>query len=192
MANDGVDGPARSDARRNRDHLLTAGRAVVAEQGTDASLREVARRAGVGIGTLYRHFPNREALLEALLGQGFDDLTARAAELGDNQDAGAALVTWARELAVGSTLYKGLPASVMDALHNPRSGLHASCEGIRAAAAALLTRAQRAGHIRPDLRPEELLATVSAMAWAAKHADHPDEVTDRFLSLLLEGLSVRR
>jgi AcrR family transcriptional regulator len=176
----------RGDARRNHAELMTAARAVVAEQGTDASLREVARRAGVGIGTLYRHFPTREALLEALLGDGFDRLTGRAGELLDAPDAGAALVTWLRELAFGSSIYKGLPGSVMEALHDPGSRLHASCTGIRTAVTDLLTRAQESGQIRADLRAEELLAAVNAMAWAADQADSP---ADRYLTLLVEGLT---
>lgn len=184
-----TEGPTRRDARRNYDQLLTAARATFAEQDTDASLREVARRAGVGIGTLYRHFPTREALLEALLGHGFDTLRAQAAQLLVSPDPGGALITWLRQLAVSSTLYDGLPASVMSALHDPDSRLHASCEGLRAAAADLLARAQRAGHIRPDLNTGELLATVSAMAWAAKQSPQPADLTERYLYLLLEGLA---
>ncbi|MDT5321727.1 MAG: hypothetical protein QOD88_4249 [Mycobacterium sp.] len=185
-----TEGPTRRDARRNYDQLLTAARATFAEQGTDASLREVARRADVGIGTLYRHFPTREALLEALLGHGFDALRVQAAQLLGSPDPRDALITWLRQLAFGSTRYDGLPASVMGALHDPDSRLHASCQGLRTAAADLLARAQRSGHIRPDLNTDELLATVSAMAWAAKQTPQPD-LTERYLYLLLEGLAVR-
>lgn len=185
---EGTEGPTRKDARRNYEQLLTAARATFAEQGTDASLREVARRADVGIGTLYRHFPTREALLEALLGHGFDTLRAEAARLLVSSKPVDALITWLGQLAVGSTRYDGLPASVMSALHDPDSRLHASCEGLRSAAADLLARAQRSGHIRPDLNADELLATVSAMAWAARQAPRPADRTERYLRLLLEGL----
>jgi AcrR family transcriptional regulator len=186
-----AEGPTRSDARRNYDQLLTAARATFAEHGTEASLREVARRAGVGIATLYRHFPTREALLEALLGDGFDTLRDQAAHLFTGSDPGEALLTWLGQLAVGSTRYDGLPASVLGALHDPDSRLHASCEGLRVAAAELLGRAQRSGHVRPDLTTDELLATVSAMAWAAKQTPQPAELTERYLRLLLEGLIAR-
>jgi AcrR family transcriptional regulator len=71
----------RADAKKNYEHLLDVARVVVAEQGADASLRDIARQAGVGLGTLYRHFPTREDLLEALLRVSFDGLTAHAAEL---------------------------------------------------------------------------------------------------------------
>ncbi|MEV7806459.1 helix-turn-helix domain-containing protein [Microbispora sp. NPDC088329] len=165
-----------------------AARATFAEQGTDASLREVARRAGVGIGTLYRHFPSREALLEALLGQGFDTLRAQALQSLDAPDPAGALVSWLRRLAIASTRYEGLPASVMEALRDPDSRLHASCEGLRAAAADLLARAQRSGQVRRDLNAGELPATTNAVAWAARQTAGPAELVDRYLSLLVDGL----
>jgi AcrR family transcriptional regulator len=138
---------------------------------------------------LYRHFPTREALLEALLRHGFDTLRARAADLLASPDPGQAIVVWIRELAAASARYDGLPASVMGALHDPGSTLHASCAGLRAAAGDLLARAQRSGQIRADLDPDELLATVYAMAWAARQASRPGEAGERFLALLIEGLT---
>jgi AcrR family transcriptional regulator len=183
--------PVRADGRRSHEDLLTAARDTFAEQGTDASLREVARRAGVSIATLYRHFPTREALLEALLRHGFDVLRARAADLLAAPDSGQALATWMRELAVASARYEGLPASVMAALHDPDSTLHASCAGLRASAADLLSRAQRSGQVRADLEAGELLATVYAMAWAARQAPLAASAGDRFLELLVEGLAAR-
>jgi AcrR family transcriptional regulator len=181
----------RSDARRNYDQLIAAARAVFAEQGTDASLREVARHAGVGIGTLYRHFPTREALLEALLGQGFDALCADAAALLEASDPGEALATWLRRVGIASTRYEGLPASVMQALNDPGSRLYASCKGLRTAASDLLARAQRAGQVRPDLTAGELLAIANATAWAARQASGSTQPTDRYLTLVMEGLLAR-
>jgi AcrR family transcriptional regulator len=180
--------PARADGRRSHEDLLAAARETFAEHGTDASLREVARRAGVSIATLYRHFPTREALLEALLRHAFDTLRTRAADLLAAPDPGQALVTWIRELTAASARYDGLPASVMGALHDPGSTLHESCTGLRTAASDLLARAQRSGHIRADLEAGELLATVYAMAWAARQAARTADAGDRFLELLVEGL----
>ncbi|MCO6010829.1 TetR/AcrR family transcriptional regulator [Actinoallomurus purpureus] len=186
-----ADLPVRADGRRTHEHLLAAARATFAERGTDASLREVARRAGVSIATLYRHFPTREALLETLLRHGFDTLRTRATDLIASPDPGQALVVWLRELAVASARYDGLPASVMGALHDPDSTLHASCAGLRAAAGDLLARAQSSGHIRADLDADQLLAAVNAMAWATRQASWTPEAGDRFLSLLVEGLAAR-
>jgi AcrR family transcriptional regulator len=180
--------PIRADGRRSHEHLLAAAQVAFAEQGTDASLREVARRAGVSIATLYRHFPTREALLEALLRQAFEALYSLAADLLAASDPGQALVTWIRELAAASTRYDGVPAAVMGALRDPDSTLHASCAGLRAAAGALLTRAQRSGRIRADLRVDELLATVYGVAWSARQAPGAG---DRFLELLVDGLATR-
>jgi AcrR family transcriptional regulator len=183
--------PVRADGRRSHRDLLAAARDAFAEQGTDASLREVARRAGVSIATLYRHFPTRQALLEALLGDAFDTLRGRAGELLAAPDPGQALVTWIKELARAAARYDGVPASIMDALNDPGSALHASCAGLGAAASDLLARAQRSGQLRADLTPGELLATVGAMAWAARQAPLADEAGDRFLDLLIEGLAAR-
>jgi AcrR family transcriptional regulator len=182
---------ARADSRHNREQLLAAARSTFAAEGADASLRAVARTAGVGIATLYRHFPTREALLEALLGHGFDTLRGRAAALLSDPDPGAALIGWARELAEATGRYDGLPASVLGALHDPGSRLHASCQGLRAAAGDLLARAQRAGAIRPDLDADELLAVVGAVAWAARQLPPAADPAGRFLALLVEGLAAR-
>ena len=191
--------PVRADGRRSHQDLLAAAQETFAEQGTDASLREVARRAGVSIATLYRHFPTREALLEALLRQAFDTLRARASGLLAAPDPGEALVTWIRELTAASVRYDGLPASVMGALSDPHSTLHESCACLRAAAGDLLARAQSSGHVRADLKAGELLAAVYAMAWAARQsspaADAADvaseDTANRFLELLVEGLAAR-
>lgn len=158
----------RADARRNRDRLLAAAREVVAGHGAEAaSLRDVARRAGVGLGTLYRHFPTREALLEALLRAGFDGLTARAGELEESDSPGLALVAWLRETVAVAHEYGGAIASMVAAIADPDSALHASCVTMRAAGARLLVRAQDAGEARADIDGEDLFALVGALAWVA-------------------------
>jgi AcrR family transcriptional regulator len=88
----------RADARRNHERLLAEARAAFAAHGTDASLEDVARRAGVGIGTLYRHFPTRHALLSAVFEDAVSDLLARSRELLDAPEPCTALVTWLREI----------------------------------------------------------------------------------------------
>jgi AcrR family transcriptional regulator len=181
----------RTDGRYNREQLLAAARDTFAERGAEASLREVARRAGVGIGTLYRHFPTREALLEALFGDGFDTLRARAEQLLAADEPGPALVTWVRELAEAAGRLDGLPGSVLAALHDPASPLHASCAGLRTAAGDLLARARRDGAVRPDLDPNELLAAVYAMVWAARQVPSDAGAAARFVTLLVEGLAPR-
>ena len=155
----------RADAQKNYDHLLETGRDVVAEQGAEASMREVARRAGVGIGTLYRHFPTREALLEALLRESFDQLTAKAGTFETSASSGDALVSWLREMVALTHSHRGVIAAMTAAIAEPDSALHASCVSMRASGAQLLARAQEQGEARSDIDGTDLLALVSALAW---------------------------
>lgn len=181
----------RADARANYERVLAQARLAFAEHGTGASLEEIARRAGVGTGTFYRHFPSREAMLEAVLHDRFDRLTARARDLSATAAPGAALTVWLRELVEFTGTYRGLTAALMQTLRDPSTDLHAACEAMRAAGAALLAQAQRAGKIRPDLDALELFALVSGLAWACEQtaAAVPGRVTiDRLLALALGGL----
>lgn len=168
----------RADAKQNYDHLLVVARAVVTEQGADASLRDVARRASVGLGTLYRHFPTREALLDALLRASFDDLTARAGQLELASSSEDALISWLREFVVCAHEYRGVVALMMAAIEDTQSGLHTSCVQMRAAGARLLDRAQAQGLARADISGADLFALAGALAWLsdqptlAAHADH--------------------
>lgn len=178
----------RADAKKNYDHLLEVARNVVGEQGADASLRDIARRAGVGIATLYRHFPTREALLEVLLRDGFDRVTTRAAELEVSQAPGQALVAWLRDM-VGLTYdHRGVLASMATAIEDEQSALHASCVKLKASGARLLALAQAEGEARPGMNGTDLLALVSALAWLndqppfASRAEHLfDVVVDAIL-----------
>jgi AcrR family transcriptional regulator len=124
----------RADAKKNYDQLLAVARAVVTERGAAASLRDVARKAGVGLGTLYRHFPTREALLEALLRTFFDELTLRAGQLETSLSCEDALISWLREAVAVATNYRGVTTAMMAAIEDPNSALHTSCVTMRAAA----------------------------------------------------------
>ncbi|MCJ9671900.1 MULTISPECIES: TetR/AcrR family transcriptional regulator [unclassified Neorhizobium] len=157
----------RADAKKNYDQLLAVARRVVTEQGADASLRDVARKAGVGLGTLYRHFPTREALLEALLRTKFDESAQRARELEKWEDAGNALVTWLREAIAMTHTYSGAIAPMVVAIADEGSALHASCVSLRAAGTRLLARAQAEGVARSDMDGNDLFALISALAWLA-------------------------
>jgi len=168
----------RADAKKNYEHLVAVARAVVTEQGADASLRDVARRAGVGLGTLYLHFPTREALLEALLRASFDELTAKAGKLEASSSPNDAFVSWLREAVAVAHNYRGVAASMMAAIADPESALHASCVTMRAAGTRLLARAQVEGMARTDIDGTDLFALVGALAWLgdqpsfAPRADH--------------------
>ncbi|WP_371998679.1 helix-turn-helix domain containing protein (plasmid) [Tistrella mobilis] len=157
----------RADAQKNYEQLLAVARQVIADEGAEASLRDIARRAGVGLGTLYRHFPTREALLDALLRNGFDALAGRAAELEAREDRGAALVAWLREAVAMTHEYRGAIALMVAAIADEESALHGSCTGLRAAGTQLLHRAQETGAARADMDGNDLFALISALAWLA-------------------------
>ncbi|MDL5159750.1 TetR/AcrR family transcriptional regulator [Actinomycetospora termitidis] len=154
----------RADARKNYEHLVAVAGVVVAEQGAEASLRDVARRAEVGLGTLYRHFPTREALLEALLRSSFDEMTAQAAEL-ESAEPGEALLTWVRDCVRFTTTYRGVTEVMVSAIEEPDSALHASCVALRSSGARLLARAQEAGVARAGMDGTDLFALIAALAW---------------------------
>ncbi|MFD8766438.1 TetR/AcrR family transcriptional regulator [Streptomyces mirabilis] len=168
----------RADARKNRDHVLAAAGTAITEQGVDVSLRDIARRADVGLATLLRHFPTREALLEALLRTSFDEMTAQADELGASSSPEDALVSWLRDCVAWTTEYRGVTVLMAAAIEDTESALHASCVTLRAAGARLLARAQAAGTARTDIDGTDLFALVAALAWLsdqpslAPRADH--------------------
>jgi AcrR family transcriptional regulator len=178
--------PMRADARRSYERLLAAAAEVFAEQGTSAALDDIAKRAGVGNATLYRHFPDRRDLVQALLADRYDDLRAAAERLLGDPDPRAALTRWLASFIGHVTTYRGLAASVMGIIRDPETELSGSCRGMRDAAAKLLARAQDAAVIRPDLTITELLSLTNGVAVATEQ-QHEDAVT-RFLALIVEGL----
>jgi AcrR family transcriptional regulator len=182
-------GPMRADARRNRDLLLSAALAAFAEHGADdVSLEEIARRAGVGIGTLYRHFPTRQALLESVYRDQVDALCALATDLLDAPSAGEALGTWLRAMISFSTTKRSLITSLL-ATMDKNSELFSACSTvIRRAAESLLVRAQQAGEIRGDVDAADLLRLSHAITVATEPAPGRLEHAERLLGLMLDGL----
>ena len=168
----------RADARRNYSHLLAVARDVVTEHGVDASMRDIARRANVGLATLFRHFPTREALFEALLRSNLDALTQKADELETSKPPDEALVSWFREGAAFVHSYSGVVALMASAHEDPKSPLYAPCTAVHEAGARLLLRAQAEGTARADMDADDLFALMSALGWLfdqpsfARRADH--------------------
>ena len=153
-------------------------------------MREVARRSGVGIGTLYRHFPSREALLEALLRESFDQLTAKAGDLATSDSTGDALVSWLREMVALTHHHRGVLSAMTAAIAAPESALHASCVSMRASGAQLLARAQAEGEARLDIDGADLFALVSALAWLN---DQPSLASraDRLFQILASAILIQ-
>jgi AcrR family transcriptional regulator len=178
----------RADARRNRDLLMAAALEAFTERGADdTSLEEIARRAGVGIGTLYRHFPGRTALLEAVYTDQVAALCQRAGELAASQSPGAALAAWMREMVEFGATKQNL-TSALAADYDKDAPVFSACrDDLLAAATALLTPAQQAGAVRPDVQPLDLLRLSHGVAAATARADDAEQA-DRLLSLMLNGV----
>lgn len=180
--------PMRADARRNAEQLLAVARDAFAQYGAEASLTEIAARAGVGVGTLYRHFPSREALLAAVLQDRFDALTAKAAELIRTVSPVEALSGWLAAFVAHLKTYRGLSVPVMSTLNDETSELHSSCHAMRASGTELVARAQQSGDLRADVDSADVLILANAIAWATEQIPDDPTRTDRLLSIALSGL----
>jgi AcrR family transcriptional regulator len=182
--------PQRADARRNQQRILAAAEAVFAEQGTDGSLEEIARRAEVGSATLHRHFPSRRALLLALFEDGIITLCDQARTLAQDAEPGPGLTTWLHALLGYTVTHRGLSLSLL--LPGLTQGTEAEedpCHTmLTEAATPLLQSAQQAGAVRPDVTLTDLLTLVTAIATATEAAGDPDGA-ERLLSLALNGIN---
>ncbi|GHC49603.1 TetR/AcrR family transcriptional regulator [Streptomyces flavofungini] len=178
----------RADARRNYQRLLSEARTAFAEHGTDTSLEDVARRAGVGIGTLYRHFPTRHALLSAVFEDAVSDLLTRSGDLLDAPQPCTALVDWLRAIITHAGEYRGLAHALMSASRDDSSALARCSRPMREAGTKLLERAQSAGAVRQGVSIDDLLQLTNAIALAAEESPDDPELADRLLTLTLRGL----
>jgi AcrR family transcriptional regulator len=179
--------PKRADAARNYDKLLAAARDAFTADGAAASLEDIARRAEVGIGTLYRNFPTRQALLEAVYVDEVEAISRAADEL-DGLEPWDALVAWLRNFADYATTKKALAAELM-AYIDGDAPMFMQCRGsITQAGAPLLEAAQRAGAVRPDAVFIDVVRMVGGIA-TIPNAE-PGQV-DRILAVALDGLRPR-
>jgi AcrR family transcriptional regulator len=178
----------RADARRSRAKLLDAATAAFAENGADAPLEDIARRAGVGIGTLYRHFPTRVDLQAAVYRSQVETVCAAADEYMNSAAPDQALIGWLRAMAAYMITKRGLSRVLVDSLGKD-SPLITSCwTAMNGAAERLMVRAQQAGLLRDDIKPIDMLRLVHGAVIATEQS--PGE-TDRLLGLMLDGLRTR-
>ena len=184
--------PMRADARRNYDRLLAAALAAFGEQGADtASLEEIARRAGVGIGTLYRHFPTRQALLEAVYRDQVDALGVVAAELMQAESPGAALARWLQALVTFGGTKRSLTTALLETLDKDSELLSSAGAVLRESTTQLLARAQQAGAARTDVKGTDVLRLVHGVSMAAEWAPGDPGQAERMLALVIDGLLIR-
>jgi AcrR family transcriptional regulator len=177
--------PKRADAQRNREKILVAARAAFADPEAEVSMAEVARRAGVGMATLYRNFPGRRDLLEALYADEVDAVCA-AAETIAGETPGARFVAWVRQFLMFSANKHPLASELLKD-SDDKSLLNASRDRVLAAGRPLLEAAQQAGEIRGDLSLEQVLEMVMAVASIRGDRDYVEPI----LQAALDGLHQR-
>jgi AcrR family transcriptional regulator len=179
--------PKRADARRNYDKVIAAAREAFAEGGASTSLEEIARRAEVGIGTVYRNFPNRQALLEAVYVGELDGLCRAAGEL-DDLEPWDALVGWLRRFVGYMATKQALAQELLDYMDRD-APLFKSCRTMMyEAGEPLLERAHGAGVIRPDVTLSDVIQMVGGIA-KIQGADSAQ--IERILDIALDGLRYR-
>jgi AcrR family transcriptional regulator len=188
-ATEAAAGPKRADARRNYEQLVAAAAEAFAERGADdVSLEEIARRAGVGIGTLYRHFPGRQALLEAVFRDQVDGLEVLAGKLMASESPAAALAEWMRAFAAFARTKRSLSAALVATL-GKESELISQCSVVlRSCTEGLIDRAKEAGVVRQDLQGVDLMRLAHGLVLATDAAGSDPGQADRMLSLLMGGI----
>jgi AcrR family transcriptional regulator len=180
----------RADAVRNRERVLEAAKAVFSAGGPDASLEAVARRAGVGIGTLYRHFPTRESLFEAVYRREVQQLGELAEQLKGEAAPVDALRRWLRSNVEFVATKKGMSAALALAVQGSSELSAYSFDRLTKAVGALLDRAVAAGEIRSDISPEDVLRTLVGMCYMHDQPGWQKSVL-RMVDVFVDGLRVQ-
>jgi AcrR family transcriptional regulator len=181
----------RTDAVRNRDRLLEAARTVFSAGGPEASLEAVAKTAGVGIGTLYRHFPTRAALFEAVYRREVQQLADLAKRLEQQAEPVEALRLWIRSFVKFVATKKGMSAALAFAISKDSELFSYSSELLTRAVGDLLRRAGAAGDIRDDISPEDLLRVLVGMCYTHEQPGWQKNVL-RLVDIFINGLRTRR
>jgi AcrR family transcriptional regulator len=181
----------RADAVRNRDRVLEAAKAVFSGGGTEAGLEAVARQAGVGIGTLYRHFPTREALFEAVYRREVEQLAELAGQLASQHGPSKALRRWMEALVEFAATKKGMAAALALATHKPPDLMAYTAARLHEAIGILLRLAAEAGEVRTDIGPEDLLKMVVGLCYLQDGPGWQVQVM-RLLDVFLDGLRLPR
>ena len=180
--------PLRADAQRNRDRVLEAARAAFGAEGSDVSLDEIARRAGVGAGTVYRHFATKEALFEAVVFDRIAELVEGARALVDDPDPGRAWFSFIERLAREGALKRDLVETLADDGVHLQLGEAPILRALTDVLAELLRGAQRAGAVRGDIGVDDVVALLTGAAYAICHSRGDDERTRRLLAIMYDGL----
>ncbi|WP_327094445.1 TetR/AcrR family transcriptional regulator [Nocardia vinacea] len=176
--------PLRADARRNRDRVLAAAQEAFATEGISVPLDEIARRAGVGAGTVYRHFPTKEALFEAAIVDRLERMITYARELATAPAPGKAFFDFLDRMVAEGTVKRDLAEAVGADAPESRKPAH----DLRGAIAQLLTRAQQSGDVRRDIDIDDLMRVVKGTFLAANTTDTTPDQRRRTFAIVFDGL----
>ena len=188
----GQDRPLRADARRNRDLVLAAARAAFGAEGSDVSLDEIARRAGVGPGTVYRHFATKEALFEAVVVDRIGELVEEARAMSDDPDPGRAFGSFVERLGREGARKRDLVEALADDGIHLQLGETPIVRALTDVLAELLRRAQGAGAVRSDIGVDDVMVLLTGVAYAICHSRADEERTRRLLAIMYDGLRADR
>jgi len=183
--------PLRADARRNRERVLRAARELFAAEGLAVPLDEVARRAGVGAGTVHRHFPTKESLFAAVVVDQLEELVAQAQARAQEADPGDALLEMLDRMLTEGTASRPLKAALAGTDFDVRTAVPAVAARLRATLGVALERAQAAGDIRGDIDVDDLFALVAGAFAALRHAEATGGRAVRLTTVLFDGLRAR-
>lgn len=179
--------PMRADGRRNRQRVLDAAVARFAEDGLKVPIEDVAQRAGVGVGTVCRHFPTKEALVEAALSGTLEQLLAEAQAVLADPDAGRAFATFVVAVADFQAQHRALAEEMAATVDLPTTTQQLK-DALRAAVTELVGRAQQAGAVRDDIGPADMAMLFAGIAHAAALAGVDPTLRERYLAIVLDGL----
>ncbi len=180
--------PMRADARRNYDKIVATARVVFTERGTDCSLDEIARRAGVGPGTLYRHVPTREALVDALMRDWAERVTSDAqAAVAADLPARETLLAWFENFIEHITLHRGAAMKLCAAMDDPTSPIYGKCQIMGEANRLVIDHLDERGELRPGIDPRNVMRLVSGIASVADQSRVPID-TRPMLDVVIDGL----
>lgn len=184
--------PMRADARRNRLKVISTAERVLASEGSAASMREIARRASVGLATVYRQFPTKEALLEAIVDERINRLLTHAREAADSPHPSEAFFNFFDFAVESATGEKALADSLAQAGIDTKGATQSRWRELKATTATLLARAQNEGGIRTDTTMSEILALIAATSLAADRQQWSTERRRRTLQIIFDGLRAGR
>jgi AcrR family transcriptional regulator len=183
------DRPLRADARANRALVLDAADAVFGEGGDSASTEEVARRAGVGIATVFRHFPTKATLLEAVLVRRFERLREQGDDLAQREEPGPAFFDFVTLMVADAATKIAVAEALLAMGAHPSPGALEAAAALRQTVGGLLERAQRAGAVRADVELPEVYALLVGACRAAAHGKLDEDLQTRMLAIVFAGLA---